>query len=70
MRSTGASDPEKIQLSDTVFLISSFIGKPGYLNRDEIVKMEDLVSFQGHTVTHRSLSTLSAQEQDYELSES
>jgi peptidoglycan/xylan/chitin deacetylase (PgdA/CDA1 family) len=70
MRSTGASDPEKIQLSGTVFLISSFIGKPGYLNRDEIVKMEDLVSFQGHTVTHRSLSTLSAQEQDYELSES
>jgi peptidoglycan/xylan/chitin deacetylase (PgdA/CDA1 family) len=54
----------------TVFLISSFIGKPGYLNRDEIMKMGDLVSFQSHTVTHRSLNRLSAGEQDYELSAS
>ena len=54
----------------TVFLISSLIGKPGYLNKDEILKMEDLVSFQSHTVTHRLLATLSPQVQDYELSES
>jgi len=61
---------KKYNFPATVFLISSFIGKPGYLNRDEIVKMEDLVSFQGHTVTHRSLNTLSAGVQNYELSES
>jgi peptidoglycan/xylan/chitin deacetylase (PgdA/CDA1 family) len=54
----------------TVFLISSLIGKPGYLNKDEILKMEDLVSFQSHTVTHRLLATLSPQVQDYELGES
>jgi peptidoglycan/xylan/chitin deacetylase (PgdA/CDA1 family) len=61
---------EKYHFPATVFLISSFIGKPGYLNRYEIAKMEDLVSFQSHTVTHRLLATLSPQVQDYELSES
>ncbi len=61
---------KKYNFPATVFLISSFIGKPGFLNRDEIVNMEDLVSFQSHTVTHRSLNTLSANEQDYELAES
>ena len=54
----------------TVFLISGLIGKPGYLNKNEILQMEDLVSFQDHTVTHRSLATLSAAEQEYELSAS
>ena len=54
----------------TVFLISGFIGKPGYLNNNEILQMQDLVSFQDHTVTHRSLATLSAAEQEYELSAS
>ncbi len=61
---------EKYHFPATVFLISSFIGKPGYLNKDQIIQMQDLVSFQDHTVTHRSLATLSAQEQDYELSAS
>ena len=59
---------KKYHFPATVFLISSFIGKPDYLNNDEILQMEDLVSFQDHTVTHRSLATLSAQVQDYELS--
>jgi peptidoglycan/xylan/chitin deacetylase (PgdA/CDA1 family) len=54
----------------TVFLISGFIGKPHYLNADQILQMEDLVSFQDHTVTHRSLATLSAAVQEHELSAS
>jgi peptidoglycan/xylan/chitin deacetylase (PgdA/CDA1 family) len=61
---------EKYHFPATVFLISSLIGAPGYLSRDEIVQMEGLVSFQDHTVTHRKLATLSPQVQDYELTES
>jgi peptidoglycan/xylan/chitin deacetylase (PgdA/CDA1 family) len=54
----------------TVFLISGFIGQPHYLNNNEILQMRDLVSFQDHTVTHRSLATLSAAVQEHELSAS
>jgi peptidoglycan/xylan/chitin deacetylase (PgdA/CDA1 family) len=61
---------EKYHFPATVFLISSFIGKPGYLNQAEILKMEDIFTFQSHTVTHRLLATLSPQVQDYELGES
>jgi len=60
----------KYHFPATVFLISSLIGKSGYLNIDEIVQMGDLFSFQDHTVTHRPLATLSPQVQDYELTES
>jgi len=54
----------------TVFLISSFIGRTHYLTGQEILQMRDLVSFQDHTVTHRSLATLSPAVQENELSAS
>lgn len=61
---------KKYNYKATVFLISSFIGKPGYLNKDEINGMKDLVSFQSHTVTHPYLTRLSSKEQEYELAAS
>jgi peptidoglycan/xylan/chitin deacetylase (PgdA/CDA1 family) len=61
---------EKYHFPATVFMISSLIGKPGYLTNDQIIEMGDLVSFQDHTVTHRPLATLNPQVQDYEMSAS
>ena|GEM_PF-769749 len=61
---------KKYSFKATIFLISGLIGKPGYLNKDEIRQMQDLVSFQSHTVSHPYLTRLSAKLQDYELAES
>ncbi len=61
---------KKYNFKATIFLISGLIGKPGYLNKEEIGKMQDLVSFQSHTVSHPYLTKLSAKLQDYELAES
>lgn len=61
---------KKYNFKATVFLISSLIGKPGYLSKDQIHEMRDLISFQSHTVTHPYLTRLSAEEQEHELAES
>lgn len=44
----------------TVFLITDMIGKPDYLNREQIKEMSDsgYVSFQSHTKSHLSLQSL------------
>lgn len=53
----------------TVFLISDFIGRAGYLNEAQIREMSEsgLVSFQSHTKTHRDLTTLPDKELREEL---
>lgn len=61
---------KKYNFKATVFLISSFMGKPGYLNEGQIHEMQDLISFQSHTITHSYLTRLSAEEVDHELAES
>lgn len=55
----------------TVFIVTELIGTDGYMTRDMIKEMSDsgLVSFQCHTVNHRSLSSLSADSVRYEVEE-
>ncbi|NMA25099.1 MAG: polysaccharide deacetylase family protein [Clostridiales bacterium] len=53
---------KKYGLKATVFLISGLIDTPGYLTRDEMKEMTDIVSFQAHTTLHENLTVLSPKE--------
>lgn len=56
----------------TVFVITSLVGKPGYLTEDQIREMaaSGLVSFQSHTVSHLELESQSAEFIGNEMSQS
>lgn len=44
----------------TIFLVTDWVGRSGFLSRDEIQKMrENRISFGSHTLTHPKLPTLS-----------
>lgn len=54
-----------------VFMITSFVGKPGYLTQDELKQLSASgVDIQCHTVTHPYLNTLAYDRQYTELSDS
>ena len=59
---------EKYNMVATIFLIAKNINMPGYLSQEQILSMENRVSFQSHTVNHRRLSWMSRKEVDYECS--
>lgn len=54
----------------TIFLVTDYIGKPGFLSEEEIKEMSDLISFQSHTVSHRPLSGLNQAELEKECADS
>lgn len=56
----------------TIFVVSDFIGKKGYLNEKEIQELSQssLVTIGTHGKTHQPLTDLSLQEAQKELSES
>lgn len=55
-------------LSATVFVVTGFIGRPGYLNWNQLKEMSrGGVSIQSHTVSHRPLDGLNKEEIRYEL---
>lgn len=43
----------------TVFMVSGYVGRGGYLSVPQIRAMEDLVSFQSHTASHLRLDRMS-----------
>ena len=56
------------KLSPTVYLVSSFLGKKGYLNRNEITELQaNGLIFQSHTHSHYDLVNLSDNELKLEL---
>ncbi len=63
---------KKYQVKATVFMITGSIGEEHYLTEQQIKEMAEsgLVSFQSHTVTHRLLTQLNAEELKTELTES
>ena len=63
---------KKYNAKATVFMIMGSVGGWNYLTADQIKEMDasGLVSFQSHTVTHEFLSTRTAEQLEYELSES
>lgn len=54
----------------TIFLISNAIGKKQYLDISSIKKMQDLIDFQGHSVTHPRLAEIGFNKVDFEVRES
>lgn len=63
---------KKYQVKATVFMITGSIGTENYLTEAQIKEMaaSGLVSFQSHTVSHRLLPELSAEELTKELTQS
>lgn len=63
---------KKYQMKATVFMITGSIGQEHYLEEQEIQEMakSGLISFQSHTVTHRNLPELGAEELKTELIDS
>ena len=53
---------KKYGLQATIFVISGLIGTAGYLTREEMKEMTDIVSFQGHTTLHENLTRLRPKE--------
>lgn len=58
-------------LSATIFVVTGFVGTPGYLDWDWLREMSGYgISIQSHTVSHRPLEGLSAGEVAEELAQS
>jgi peptidoglycan/xylan/chitin deacetylase (PgdA/CDA1 family) len=49
---------KKFNFKATIFLITCYINKPGYLTESQIREMSDIISFQSHTINHSELDTL------------
>lgn len=60
---------KKYNAKAVVFLIADFIGRPGYLSREQILEMQQsgLFSFGSHGMTHRRLRSLPDEEIRQEL---
>lgn len=63
---------ERMNIPFSVFIITSFAGTNGYMGWPDIERMakSPVVTFGSHTVNHRNLAQLSADEVRFELSES
>lgn len=61
---------KKYNIKATLFMISGKIGIDPYLSADQIRSMQDIFSFQSHTVNHKRLDKLSAIEARYEFEKS
>jgi peptidoglycan/xylan/chitin deacetylase (PgdA/CDA1 family) len=58
-------------LGATIFLISGFIGQPGYLSWEQVRELAEAgISIQSHTVSHRPLGLLADSEIRSELEDS
>lgn len=63
---------ERLGIPFSVFIITSFVGTKGYMGWADIERMarSPVVTFGSHTVNHRNLARLSADEVRFELAES
>lgn len=63
---------ERLGIPLSIFIITSAVGQPGYMDWEEIAEMakSPLVTFGSHTVNHRNLMELSADEVRVELAQS
>ena len=63
---------ERLGIPLSIFIITSLVGQPGYMSWDDIAAMakSPLVTFGSHTVNHRNLMSLSADEVRLELTQS
>ncbi len=60
---------DKINIPIQLFVVTSFIGKKNYLNRDQILELNSLsnIRFSSHTHTHKELTSLNKKDVNLEL---
>ena len=61
---------KKYGVRATIFLVANYIGKPNYLSISQITKMQDIIDFQSHTLSHHRLTEMDFKKMEYELSQS
>lgn len=62
---------KELNMTGTIFVISSFIDRDGCLSKDEIKEMSDYgIDIESHTVSHNKLSSMSYEVQLRELKDS
>jgi peptidoglycan/xylan/chitin deacetylase (PgdA/CDA1 family) len=61
---------KKYNIKATIFMVTKYIGLGGFLSKDQIVNMGDLVSFESHTVDHVRLDRYNLDQVDFECRES
>jgi peptidoglycan/xylan/chitin deacetylase (PgdA/CDA1 family) len=61
---------KKYDFHATIFLISSTTGHEKFLKTGQIQEMSGLIDFESHTVSHKDLTKMSAENVDYEAKES
>lgn len=61
---------KKYGVRATVFLVVNYIGKPNYLSISQIRKMQDIIDFQSHTMSHHRLTEMDQEKTRYEISQS
>lgn len=63
---------KKYNLPATIFIITDFIGNPGYMNREQLKELSDsgIITIASHTVHHPVLTKIGAAEAKKEIKES
>jgi len=56
---------KKYNLTGSIYIISGFMGKEGYMTWDDVEKVSEIMEIGGHTVNHADLKNLKTL-QDYE----
>jgi peptidoglycan/xylan/chitin deacetylase (PgdA/CDA1 family) len=56
---------KKYNLTGSIYIISGFIGKEGYMSWEDVEKVSEIMEIGGHTVNHTDLKNLRTS-QDYE----
>ncbi|WP_075572448.1 polysaccharide deacetylase family protein [Megasphaera coli] len=59
---------KKYNMVGTIFLITDFVGRPGYLNWDQVKEMSNAgMEFGSHTLSHRPLDSFNRADMRHEL---
>lgn len=62
---------QQVDFVATFYLVNTFIGKPGYLDEQEIILLQQAgMEIGAHTLTHRNLQTLAPSQAEVEISAS
>ena len=63
---------ERMNIPIQLFVVTSFIGKKNYLNRDQILELNSLsnIRFSSHTHTHNELTSLNKKNVELEMKKS
>jgi len=62
---------QRRNLKGVLYIVTDFIGKPGYLNKSQILEIKNYgIEIGSHTLSHRNLLNLNKEEADKEIRDS